>query len=253
MMRANSQTAPATAPRRWLRRGARPQLGNAFWLVPAPLVAIAAAAQAGLSPWPTGVLAAVVTSGVLAAFRQTANGATFGLANGVTLVRLNLTAFLLVASAAVLIADTLEPRLHWTVFAAAAVALLMDGVDGWLARRRREASTFGERFDMAADTAFTIILTISLVAFGLAGFWVLAIGLLRPLFVVLARWRPALAAPLPPSRLRKVLCAAALCLMVAALAPPLAAASPLLAAAALVTLIGSFVRDIRHLVEVRYA
>lgn len=212
----------------------------------APVVAIVATAAAGLSLWPSALAAIVVTGAVLAGFHQRGNGGSFGLANGVTLVRLNLTVFLVVALAA-LAFTTLAPRLAWTVFLAAAIALMMDGIDGWLARRRHEASSFGERFDMAADTAFTITLALSLWVFGLTGPWVLAIGLLRPAYLVLGLWRPELRAPLAPSRLRKLLCALALCLLVAALAPPLASAAPLLAIAALVTLLLSFGRDVWHL------
>jgi phosphatidylglycerophosphate synthase len=135
----------------------------------------------------------------------------------------------------------------WVLFAIAALALLLDGVDGWLARRRGEASAFGERFDMAADTAFTITVVACLVSIGHVGPWAILIGLVRPLFTMAGRLRPELAARLPASRRRKVACAAVLVLLVAGLAPVLAPAAPGLAALALLLLLASFGRDLLHL------
>jgi len=246
-MNADGSAASSAGSRRWRRPDLPRPVVNGSWLVLAPSATVVAAAAAGWPLWPSAMVAILVTAAVLADFHQRESVGAFGLANGVTLVRLNLTVFLIVAMVADLAFAALSSRLAWTVFLAAAIALVMDGIDGWLARRRHEASSFGERFDMAADTAFTITLGLSLWGFGLTGAWVLAIGLLRPAYLALGHWRPELRTPLAPSRLRKLLCAAALCLLVAALAPPLAGAAPLLAMAALATLLLSFGRDVWHL------
>lgn len=242
----NAETPPAAA-RRWQPPRPSSPAADIAWLAGAPIVAITAAAAAALPLWPTALLAIVATSALLAAHRQQLGNGPFGIANGVTLLRLNLTIVILVASIAALATGDIGQHQTWATFATALTALVLDGLDGWLARRRHEASPFGERFDMAADTAFTITLTIALLAFNLTGAWVLTIGLLRPLFQLLGRLRPSLRAPLPPWRLRKMLCALALCLLTATLAPPLASVAPPLAAAALATLLYSFSRDTWHL------
>lgn len=202
-----------------------------------------------LPPW-LAVAASVVLSGTIVwRFRSSHRAGSFGLANRVTLLRLNLMALMLL---------TLWPGvpgqpLFWTLFALAVVALALDGVDGWLARHRHEDSPFGASFDMAADTAFIVILTLCLARFDLVGPWVLMIGLLRPLFVVAARQWPALAAPLPPSPGRKIAAATALALLAAGLAPPLVPIAPALAALSLTVLLGSFGRDLRLLLAARRA
>ena len=198
---------------------------------------------AGLPLWAALPATLAVTTAVLWRFHSRNVQARFGLANWVTLFRLVLVALMAVA---VWPGDAAIVQ-SWVLFLIATAALVLDGVDGWLARRRREASEFGERFDMGADTAFTIITTLCLVSFGLVGAWVLLLGLMRPAFASAVRLWPVLAAPLPESRGRKIACAGSLACLVAGLAPPLAALAPALALAALVQLLWSFGRDIRYL------
>jgi phosphatidylglycerophosphate synthase len=208
-------------------------------------VAIGLAATAALPLWAASVAVTLVTGTVLWRFHSQAAARRFGLANWVTLFRVNLVALLLLA------VWPGEPGSlqSWALFLIAAIALLLDGLDGWLARRRHEASDFGQRFDMGADTAFTIITTLCLVTFGLVGAWVLLIGMLRPAFAAAGRLWPALAAPLPESRGRKMACAGSLTCLVAALAPPLATLAPALALAAVLQLVWSFGRDLRYLLH----
>jgi phosphatidylglycerophosphate synthase len=215
-------------------------------LLAAVLVAtIGLAALADLPLWAAVPAVLAVTSGVLWRFHSRAANHRFGLANWVTLFRLNLVAVMLVAVWPGE-PDTVQ---SWLLFLIAATALALDGVDGWLARRRREASEFGERFDMGADTAFTVITTLCLVGFGLVGAWVLLLGLLRPAFTLAGRLWPALRTPLPPSRGRKIACAGSLACLVAGLAPPLAPLAPALALLALLQLVWSFARDLRYLLR----
>jgi phosphatidylglycerophosphate synthase len=224
---------------------------NGGFVVAVLAMAFALAVVAPLPLWSTSLAVGLVTGAVLLAFH--AHGAAeargragrFGLANWVTLFRLNLVALMLLA----VWPDAGSARLFWLLFAMAAIALALDGVDGWLARRRQEASRFGERFDMGADTAFTIIVTLCLVRLDLVGPWVILIGLMRPAFVAAARLWPRLAAPLPPSRGRKIACGLSLGLLVAGLAPLLAPITPLLALLALAVLAWSFGRDLRLLLR----
>jgi phosphatidylglycerophosphate synthase len=78
----------------------------------------------------------------------------------------------------------------------AAVALVLDGVDGWVARRTRTASAFGARFDLEVD-AFLILVLSAYVARS-AGWWVLLIGAARYLFVAAGRAWPWLRGTAPP-------------------------------------------------------
>jgi phosphatidylglycerophosphate synthase len=222
---------------------------NGGFVVAVLAMAFALAAVAPLPLWSTSLAVGLVTGAVLLAFHAQGPAAApsrigrFGLANWVTLFRLNLVALMLLA----VWPDEIGVHLFWLLFGMAAIALALDGVDGWLARRRQEASHFGARFDMGADTAFTIIVTLCLVRLDLVGPWVILIGLMRPAFVAAARLWPRLALPLPPSRGRKVACGLALGLLVAGLAPLLAPMAPLLAFLALGVLAWSFGRDLRHL------
>ncbi len=223
----------------------RPAAGSGFGatLLPAPLAALGLARLGGLPVWPAVPLVALVTASVLVAFLASGERRSFGLANGLTLLRLDLSACLLAAAWAG------PAGLSWPVFTLAALALVLDGLDGCLARRLGATSAFGARLDMLGDTAFTIVLTLLALRLGGIGPWVLAIGLLRPAFVAAGRLWPPLAAPLPASRRRRAACGLALLLLVLSLAPPIAAAAFGLAATSLFLLLLSFAADIRLLLD----
>lgn len=124
--------------------------------------------------------------------------ASFGAANGVTVLRGALVALL-----AGLIGEPTGAQLPAWVTAAATAAAVLDGIDGWLARRNRMTSDFGARFDMETDALLIMVLAVLAWQFGKAGGWVLLAGLLRYLFVAVgmaARW---LRRPLAPSLRRK--------------------------------------------------
>ncbi|MDP9346844.1 MAG: CDP-alcohol phosphatidyltransferase family protein, partial [Actinomycetota bacterium] len=88
----------------------------------------------------------------------------------------------------------------------AAVALALDAVDGWVARRTGTASALGARFDGEVD-AF-LILTLSVYVAPASGVWVLAIGAARYLFLAGEWLLPWMRAPLPPRRWRRLVAAA---------------------------------------------
>jgi phosphatidylglycerophosphate synthase len=87
----------------------------------------------------------------------------------------------------------------------AAVALVLDAVDGWVARRTGMATELGARFDGEVD-AF-LILALSVYVAPKYGWWVLAIGAARYLFLAGEWLLPWMRAPLPPRRWRKVVAA----------------------------------------------
>jgi phosphatidylglycerophosphate synthase len=137
-----------------------------------------------------------------------------------------------------------EPALREAAVFLAGIALLLDGVDGWIARRTGTGTAFGARFDMETD-AF-LILALSVLAWrgGPVGPWILGIGSLRYLFVLAGRIWPRLRRELPPSYRRKVVCVVqgvALLIVVAPLFPAALAWS--VGALALASLVGSFTVD----------
>lgn len=95
----------------------------------------------------------------------------FGLANWVTLVRLTLVLGLPFVPA---------PSFGPTVV----VALMLDGLDGAIARRLGLSSAFGAHFDMETDAVLVALVSSELWARGLTGAWVLSSGALRYVYVV---------------------------------------------------------------------
>ncbi|NIQ38807.1 MAG: CDP-alcohol phosphatidyltransferase [Proteobacteria bacterium] len=69
-----------------------------------------------------------------------------------------------------------------------AFLLVTDGLDGWLARRRHEASEFGEYFDKETDALFLLVLCILAVLDERLWRWVLILGLFRYAFLILIRF-----------------------------------------------------------------
>ncbi|WP_232664848.1 CDP-alcohol phosphatidyltransferase family protein [Pseudonocardia sp. TRM90224] len=130
--------------------------------------------------------------------------------------------------------------------AVASVALALDAVDGKVARRSGTVSSLGARFDMEVDAFLVLVLSVH-VALSL-GPWVLAIGLMRYLFVAASWVFPWLRGSLPPNYAAKTVAALqGIVLVVAAsqlLTPPWTA---VLVGAALAALCWSFGRDVRRL------
>lgn len=140
-----------------------------------------------------------------------------------------------------------DAGLAWVVVLALLV-LLLDGLDGAVARRSGTASAFGARFDMELDAA--LILALSVLAWqpGPAGPWVLAIGAMRYLFVLAGRVLPWLRAELPPSRRRQAVCVLQTPALLVALAPAVSTSVAIATAGfALAALTVSFAADIVYL------
>lgn len=125
----------------------------------------------------------------------------WGPASWVTLVR----AVLAVAVAA-LVADSFAHDTPAALLVAlAAISLVLDAADGWVARRTGTATALGARFDGEVD-AF-LILALSVYVAPIYGAWVLAIGAARYVFAA-GEWAlPWMRTPLPPRRWRKVVAA----------------------------------------------
>ncbi|MFE7629718.1 CDP-alcohol phosphatidyltransferase family protein [Kocuria sp. NPDC057446] len=135
----------------------------------------------------------------------------------------------------------------WAVFAVALPAWLLDGIDGWVARRTGTATRAGARFDQEVDAALLLILSVAVAArIGLPeACWVVTIGALRYLFLLGLRVRPPWRRELPYSRYRRVVAGIQGGVLIGALVPPIPL--PLAVAAtvlALVLLLVSFGRDV---------
>jgi phosphatidylglycerophosphate synthase len=210
----------------------------------AAVVALATAARAALPlgegyPVKAAVLFAAIMGLSIGFLQQHHPFARFGAANQITTLRA-----ILVALVAGLVG---EPRLPAVAAAAAAASVavtLLDGVDGWLARRHDIASRFGARFDMEIDALLILALSVLAWRHDKAGAWVIASGVLRYAFVAAGALAPWLRGALPPSRRRQTICvvqiAALTLVMLPSVQPPI---SSLLAASALGALTGSFLID----------
>lgn len=176
-----------------LALGAAPLLlltGMFRWLLDAPRAFVFAAPGAYL------LLAAVLAS----YWPRGESG--FGPANRITLAR---GALVCVVAAGMASPSWLTQQAQWLVLVAA-LALLLDGLDGWVARRTGTESAFGARFDMELDAALILVLCLCVVLTAKAGVWALAIGGMRYAFVAAMQPWPWLASPLPESRRRKAVC-----------------------------------------------
>jgi len=167
----------------------------------------------------------------------------FGPANIVTTVRA-----LLVAAVAGLIGEPHSAAVAWVGVWLGLAATLLDGADGWLARRTGMMSRFGARFDMEVDALLIQVLAILVWRHGKAGAWVLLSGLLRYLFVAAGWGLEWMRRPLSPTIRGKVTCVVQIGGLLIALSPMVAPPlSDLVAAAALIALAGSFAIDVNRL------
>ncbi|MBR8743978.1 CDP-alcohol phosphatidyltransferase family protein [Nocardiopsis sp. MG754419] len=161
-----------------------------------------------------------------------------GPADMVTLARV-----VLIGAATALVVDGAHT---WALVSVVVPALILDAVDGEVARGTRTSSDFGARFDMEADAFLILVLSVQ-VAFDL-GPWVLLIGAMRYLFGAASWPAPWLHGPLPESTARKVVAAAQGIVLVVAVSgimpEPMTTAA---VAGALAALLWSFGRDVAGL------
>lgn len=208
------------------------------------LATLTATTGLGAVGWLVGVAHALAVCVALdIGLRRRGGTSGLGPADRVTLARMTLA-----GGVAALVVDTVvrAPAPTAVLVGLAAVALVLDAVDGKVARRTGTVSALGARFDMEAD-AF-LILALSVHVAGSLGPWVLTIGLMRYVFFAAGRPLPWLNAPLPPSMARKSVAAAQGVVLVVATADVLPRpAAAVLVGAALAGLTWSFGRDIAWL------
>jgi phosphatidylglycerophosphate synthase len=229
----------------WDRRETRPvQTGLPAALIAQPLLVAALLGIVSLTGngpsaagWAVGLACAVITDLGLARALSHFGADRLTRADRVTLARAAL-----VAVVAALVADSfIEPVSVATLVAVAVVALVLDAVDGWVARRTATGS-LGAKLDGEVD-AF-LILVLSVYVARTTGAWVLAIGAARYAFAAGELVLPWMREQLPPRYWRKFVAAIqGIVLTVAAanVMPPVVTRVWL--AGALVLLAESFGRD----------
>jgi phosphatidylglycerophosphate synthase len=198
--------------------------------------------------WISGAAYAIGLSLALGLGLRRAAMAEMGPANVVTLGRA-----ILAGGVTAMVATSFERPVSMPVLVTLiGVALALDGVDGQVARRTGSTSALGARFDMEVD-AF-LILVLSVYIAGTFGWWTVAIGAFRYLFVAASWALPWLNAALPPRFSRKVVAAVQGVVLVVATAGLLPQSWTLAAViAALASLTWSFGRDIRWLARAERA
>lgn len=179
----------------------------------------------------------------------------FGTANLVTLARVVGTCWVIALTLQAVLGRLSDAGLL-TLIVIGTGCLVLDGLDGKVARARGEVSRFGARFDMETDAVLNTALCVAVVGLGLAGWWVLAIGLLRYAYVIASwigprRLRRALRVPLPVRLSPKVVAVLQAVALLVALATELTGIAEIwpavpvaVLAAALAALCWSFARDV---------
>ena len=164
---------------------------------------------------------------------------SFGPANQVTLARGALIALLFGLIG--------EPFAPWLVVIVASSVLVLDGVDGWLARRFGVVSDFGARFDMEVDAVLLIALAGLAWQYQKAGPWIMLAALMRYCFVASSYFLPWLARPLPPRRRRQTAYIVQAIALIVCISP--VAVQPLSAA---IALLGLAVLSLSFAIDVAY-
>ncbi len=198
-------------------------------------------ATVGLSVrgWSAGLAYGVISCALLSRGLHRSGGTRLGPADRVTLARSTL-----VGGVTALTVDGIGGPTSFAVLVGlAAVALVLDGVDGFVARRTGTASPLGARFDMEVD-AF-LLLALSAAVAGRTGVWVLAIGAMRYAYVAASWLLPWMRGGLPARYWRKVVAAVqGIALVVAASGVLPVPVATVAVAGALLLLVESFGRDV---------
>ena len=165
------------------------------------LVAVDGTVGLTVSGWLLGIACGVATFVALGRGLDRFGAVALGPADRVTLLRATV-----VGAVAALMADALvRPAAVRALVTLSVVALVLDAVDGWVARHTGTVSPLGARFDGEVDAL--LILILSVYVSNLIGPWVLAIGAARYLFLVAGWLLPWMRATLPPRYWRKTVAA----------------------------------------------
>jgi phosphatidylglycerophosphate synthase len=203
------------------------------------LAALAGTVDLSAAGWVVGLTCAVIMNAVLARRLSRFRSDGLGPADWVTLARASLA-----VGVAALVAQSFDQGTSVTTLVSlTAVALALDFIDGWVARRTTTTAALGARFDGEVDAFLILILSVYVARS--AGAWVLAIGVARYAFLAAGWPLPWLRAPLPPRYWRKVVTATQGIMLIVAAADILPrAVNQALLVIALAVLVESFGRDV---------
>jgi phosphatidylglycerophosphate synthase len=207
------------------------------------------AVAVGLSPlgWTTGIVTAAVICTALGHAQSRGGAVRLGPADQVTLTRA-----VLVCGVTALVVGSPRGAARVTVVVLAAVALVLDNLDGRVARRTRTSSGLGARFDLEVDALLILVLSVD--ASRTVGLWVLAIGAARYVFVGARLVLPWMRADRPPRYWCKVVAAVQGVVLTVAAAHVLPArATVVVLVVALALLTESFGREVWWLWRLRPA
>jgi phosphatidylglycerophosphate synthase len=186
---------------RTMPSGARAALVAGPALQVALLIALTDTVRLGVAGWLVALGCCAVTTGALTRGLARRGARALGPANAVTLVRATF-----VGAVAALVADAFVGTADvFALVLIAGLALVLDTVDGRVARRTGSVSVLGARFDMEVDAL--LILVLSCYVARSVGTWVLAIGAARYAYVAAAALLPWLREPTPPRHWCKVVAA----------------------------------------------
>ena len=200
---------------------------------------LAATAGLGVAGWVVGLLVGWAATALLAISRTRSAEPRIFPADWVTLSRA-----LLIAGVAGLVADSFDRSISMSALVTlATVAMVLDAVDGQVARRTGTATPLGARFDGEVDAFLILLLSIAVSEH--YGSWVLIIGAARYVFLLAGFLVAWLAAPLPPRYWRKVVAAVQAIVLTVAVSGVLDRLVGMIAVGvALVLLAESFGRDV---------
>jgi phosphatidylglycerophosphate synthase len=217
------------------------QLGPLAGLVGTLLLLAVLARTVGLggAGWVVGLASGLTLNAVLARALWRDPSARLGPAGWVTLTR----ATLAVGVAALTAASFERDVAVGTLVTLASIALVLDYVDGWIARRTATESALGAKLDGEVDAFLILVLSVEVAP--TVGGWVLAIGLARYAFFAAGWALPWMRAPLPRRDWRKTVTASqGVALVIAASGVAPLSVSRALLAVALAMLAESFGRDV---------
>ncbi len=210
------------------------RLGPAFGLISQAALLATLHSAIGLGPagWTVGATYGLV----LCALLVRSGPQRFGPADWVTLTRA-----VLIGGVTALTADGLTGDVPQREYVGiVVVALVLDAVDGKVARRTGTVTPFGARFDMEVDAFLILVLSVHVAP--AVGVWVLAIGAMRYVYVAVGWIQPWLRRRVPPRYWRKVVAAVqGIVLVCVAAEVPF---SQLALVVALALLVESFGRDV---------
>ena len=216
--------------------------------VVALLAALSSTVGLGAVGWTIGLACGVGAASLLSGALSRHRAEGLGPAGRVTVSRAALACGVAALTADGLVSD----RATAAIVLLATMGLVLDGVDGKVARRTGTESALGARFDMEVDAFLIAVLSVAVAT--TAGWWVLAIGAMRYLYVAAGWAFTWLRRPLPPRWSGKAVAVVQAVVLVVAVSDllPLAVARVALAVA-LALLVHSFGHDVRRQWALRHA